>query len=337
MVDDEQAMTRQVAVALFALAFAAGAPVPAEAAKRRTPRLEIVQAPPARTDARSATFAFRVDRGRAWCRLDRGPLRRCRRAVTYRRLPAGPHVFSVTARRGAHRVTRRTRWVVATGEGAGAAPAPAFPSAYQTLVFEDHFSGSAVDTGSWSPWYSAGHAGNGLRRPSAMSVAGGNLVVTAQMVDGVLVSGGMSLKQPFTYGRYEFRVRTEADPSATMSGVVLTWPTDGNWPASGENDIYETGPDPDRTPFHTFIHYDATNKQYHYAHQADGKQWHTMVMDWSPTALKIYRDGALVWTLTDTAAIPDVAHKLCIQLDARYNRALPAPTRMYVDYVRIYR
>lgn len=55
-----------------------------------------------------------------------------------------------------------------------------------------------------------------------------------------------------------------------------------------------------------------------------------------PSALKIYRDGVLVWTLTDTAAIPDVLHHFNIQLDALNTRTLTTPVRMYVDYVRIY-
>ena len=53
-----------------------------------------------------------------------------------------------------------------------------------------------------------------------------------------------------------------------------------------------------------------------YRHLTDANQWHTMAMDWSKYAIKIYRDGALVWTITDPAAIPDVPHHLAIQLDA---------------------
>jgi hypothetical protein len=60
-------------------------------------------------------------------------------------------------------------------------------------------------------------------------------------------------------------------------------------------------------------------------------------MDWTASAIKIYRDGSLVWTLTDAAAIPDVAHRLCIQLDAMVTRTLTQPVRMYVDYVRIWK
>jgi len=212
-------------------------------------------------------------------------------------------------------------------------------STQSTLVFEDDFDGTTLNTASWSPYNSAGHAGHGLRRPSAITVSNGKLVVTARMVDGKLVSGGMSNRLNRTYGRYEFRVRTDVDPTGTMSGVLLTWPKHQWSPQFTENDIYETGKATGtRWPFRTFIHYGTSGTtQRYFVHKADASQWHTMVMDWRPSSLKIYRDGELVWTVTDTAVIPDVLHHLAIQLDARATRTLTTAVRMYVDYVRIYR
>ena len=202
-------------------------------------------------------------------------------------------------------------------------------------MFSDDFNGARVDAGAWSLYDGPGHNGNGLRRPSAFSVQDGLLVVTARMVNGQLVSGGMAHRTGYRYGRFEFRVRTEADPSQATNGVVLTWPQSGNWPADGENDIYETGTQADRKLFDTFIHYGANNRQYGYNHDADGTQWHTMAMEWEPGAIRIYRDGALVYTLADGAAIENVAHNLCIQLDA-LKPTMTGVVRMYVDYVRIY-
>jgi len=60
-------------------------------------------------------------------------------------------------------------------------------------------------------------------------------------------------------------------------------------------------------------------------------------MDWTANAIKIYRDGVLVWTITDPAAIPDVAHHIALQLDATATRTLTRTVRMHVDYVRIWR
>jgi hypothetical protein len=63
---------------------------------------------------------------------------------------------------------------------------------------------------------------------------------------------------------------------------------------------------------------------------ADGTEWHVMAMEWEADALRIYRDSVLVWTLTDQAAIPDVPHHLCIQLDA-FSTAMDGAVRMYMD------
>ncbi len=211
---------------------------------------------------------------------------------------------------------------------------PPGPSDGRTLVFSDEFDGTSLDTTKWDRYYSPGIVG--LRRPEAFSLDGqGSLVVTAQMVNGVIVSGGMAANYNRTYGYYEFRVRTEPDPSHTMSGVVLTWPLSGNWPLDGENDMYETGT-ASRNPFATFIHYGANNLNYGFVHNADATQWHVIGMDWAADHITIYRDGAEVWKLTDPVAIPDVPHHVCVQYDAMVPGVLAQPTRMFVDYVRVW-
>ena len=60
------------------------------------------------------------------------------------------------------------------------------------------------------------------------------------------------------------------------------------------------------------------------------------MMDWTPGLLILYRDGKRVWATTNRAAIPDVLHRICFQLDTRTYTRLTRPVRMYVDYVRIY-
>lgn len=204
------------------------------------------------------------------------------------------------------------------------------------IVFEDDFSESSVDTKNWSMYDSPGHAGNGLRRSEAFSISNGYLVVSAQMINGKLVSGGMANKENYRYGKFEFRVRTEKDPSNATSGVVLTWPQSENWPIDGENDMYETGTDGSRESFNTFIHYGTSaNTQYHFEHEVDATQWHTVAMEWEKNYIKIYRDSVLVWSLSDTLAIPDVPHHLCIQLDA-FKTSMISQVKMYVDWVKIY-
>ncbi len=204
------------------------------------------------------------------------------------------------------------------------------------LDFEDNFDNTSVNTTEWAMYYSAGHDGNGLRRPEAFSVENGVLVVTAQMKNGEIVSGGMAHKRNYKFGKFEFKVKTEADPSEATSGVILTWPQSERWPIDGENDIYETGIEANRNPFSTFIHYGADNRQYEFKHQEDGTEWHIIAMEWTDSAIVIYQDEKLVWELKDTEAIPQNPHHLCIQLDA-FKKKMGNPVKMYVDWVKIYK
>lgn len=204
----------------------------------------------------------------------------------------------------------------------------------------DDFNGSSLG-GQWASFNSAGNAGNGLRRPSANTVSNGTLKITAQMIDGALVSGGMAHNQAQTYGKYVFRVRTAVDPDRAMSGVILTWPT-GSWPRDGENNIYETLPhqdSPTRNPFYTFIHkpFGSSSDQEYRIWQADAAQWQTMTMEWTPTRITVSRGGE-TWTVNETSAdlIPDAPHRLHIQLDA-FKSSISGPVVMEVDYVEVHR
>lgn len=203
------------------------------------------------------------------------------------------------------------------------------------LWFSDDFDGDEVDTDEWYLYDSPGNAGFGLRRPAAITVEDGLLVITARMIDGALVSGGMAHRTDQIYGRWEFRVRTDPDPSEATSGVVLTWPGSNDWPIDGENDMYETGRRAGRTPFRTYIHYGADNSQEHLTHFADGTEWHDIAMEWTADRIAMYRDGRFVGSISNEVAIPDVPHHMTIQLDA-WADTMGAPVRMYVDWVRVY-
>ncbi len=208
------------------------------------------------------------------------------------------------------------------------------PAQAWTVVFSDYFDGSRLDGRLWKAYHGRGHDGFGVRRPGQVAVRNGQLVLTAQMRGGVLHTGGVTHRRDYAYGRFEFRVRTERDPSSATSGVLLTWPRSGDQLRHGENDMYETGRYGDRASFFSFIHFG--RRQYNMQHRVDAAQWHDMVMEWEPRWLRIYRDGTLVRTITDPGHIPHTPHHLVVQLDAVSHR-LSTPVRMYVDYVRIYR
>lgn len=208
-------------------------------------------------------------------------------------------------------------------------------------VMFDGFDGSAVDASKWDMYHSPGNSNHGLRRESAISVGGGVLTITAQMVNGTLVSGGMAHKFSQAYGRYEARVRTSRDPSMSTSAVVLTFPSSNVHPRDGENDIYDMPPEKvgvDRTSFYTFIHkpFGTVHDQEWVVHPVSALDWHTVALEWTPSQMRLYRDGVLVRTIDETSAdlIPDVKHFLAIQLDP-WQDSLPEPVWMQVDYAKV--
>lgn len=218
------------------------------------------------------------------------------------------------------------------------------------LVFEENFDGNVINPEIWSIYNSVGHAGNGVRSPEAISIEDGLLVITAQMkevqenVDGViqtvekLYSGGMAHKVNYKYGKFEFRVRSDADPSGATSAVVLTWPKSEDWPNGGENDIYETYAEsnPTRDNFQTNILSGLPRNTWQKKiHDIDAKEWHVVAMEWEEHVMRIYIDGQLKFRLTDPKDFPHELHHLCIQLDA-FSTIMTGATKMYVDWVKIY-
>jgi hypothetical protein len=317
----------------------------------------VLTSAPARTKSPSpATFRYSSSAGTVSCSLDGAPYGCSSRAAHVTANP-GRHVFRVRARSGHGSAAVAWVWTVAdahpnhpstttssnpagsTSSGSGSAP-PATtgtaPAGWQLLMSDD-FSGTTLDTTKWFVYgpHWPGNGGNGIRDGSAVSVGGGVLTITAQMVDGTLVSGAVGSRLNLTYGLIEFRVRTDPDPSQATSGVVLMWPQSNNWPIDGEDDIYETGTNPTRSYFSSFVHYGSTNQQYWIGQAADATQWHTMAMEWLPDSISFYRDGTLEGTITNPAAITHAAHHLCIQLDA-FNPTMTGVVRMQVADVRIY-
>lgn len=213
-------------------------------------------------------------------------------------------------------------------------------------IFRDDFDGSELGN-DWSVYNGSGNAGFGLRRPSAVTVADGRLIITADMQNDSLVSGGIALGLSQAYGKYVFRVRTDDDPTQAMSGEVLTWPTSGIHPRDGENNIYSTlVQTPSRTPFYSFIHkpFGSASDQVYFEHNADGAQFQTMTMEWTPNRISITRQGpggnqdSETFVLQETAEdlIPDVAHHPAIQLDA-WKHSVAGPIRLEVDWVEVHR
>jgi beta-glucanase (GH16 family) len=190
----------------------------------------------------------------------------------------------------------------------------------------ESFDGSSVDTSVWHVYDRAGNGGHGIRSPEAITVADGVLTITAQMIDDTLVSGGLRLRATQTYGRYEIRVRTQADDA--LNGVVVTWPASDDTAADGRHTIYQTN---GGTPVRSVIGLtDGTDTAINLG--ASGEVWHTVAVEWTPESVSVHLDGALVDTVTGPVA--DSPHFAAIQLDALAD-TVDGPVTMEVDQITI--
>ncbi len=234
-----------------------------------------------------------------------------------------------------------------------------------TTVFYEDFSEGQLKPGQWEIYDSPGHAGWGLRRPSAVTVApdagaaGGHVLqITAAMGQGdeagQLVSGGMRLLgHSMAYGRYSFRARVEPDPDEATSGVVLLWPADNVWPEGGEIDIMETwGNRSTRTPVESHLHWpeNGQDKFVGLTHVTEAgpvsaAQWHVYTLDWAPNRVTVSIDGGQPMALSNDADhIPQSPMDLTVQLDAFDRPSAPGQqpimqgeVNMMVDWIRVER
>ncbi len=219
----------------------------------------------------------------------------------------------------------------------------------------------------WEIYDSPGHAGLGLRRPSAITVephpmaeGGSVMTITASMgtegeETGQLVSGGMALRQPQVYGSYTFRMRVDPDPAEVTSGVAILWPWSNRWPEDGELDMVETWVNrATRSPVESNIHYldpgaeppfeASDDRLFSVVHSGlDGSAWHTYRFEWRPDRLSMAIDGGPMRELTDDPLhIPDWLMVPTFQLDAfpapdgtRETATLDGPVSLQVDWLVI--
>ncbi|HEX5812253.1 MAG TPA: glycoside hydrolase family 16 protein [Pseudonocardia sp.] len=185
----------------------------------------------------------------------------------------------------------------------------------------------------WNVYDGPGHAGNGRRTPSAVSVRDGMLTITGNRAGD---TAGMEWGGGQRYGRWEGRVRAPAsDPS--YNALLLLWPDAEDFPVGGEIDFMEMM-DHTRQKTNVFLHYGKNNKQVSGSVVADATQWHNWAVEWTPTSIATYLDGTEWWRTERTEIFPPGPMHLCIQLDwfPRSARGQVKTSTMQVDWVKQY-
>jgi hypothetical protein len=195
------------------------------------------------------------------------------------------------------------------------------------------FTGAGMPSPSvWNLYRSAGHAGNGLRRPEQITLHEGYVQI-AGLADAT--SGGMmswAVYPPF--GRWEVRMRVDGRGLGHRYHAVVALIPDGVPYDGGAGDLDFAEADVDEGRAHVFIHY-PPRKQTYASVPIDLAEWHAYAIELAPDHISWFVDGTLAMTTTIRAAITGARWTTNIQLDAYYPGDL-APSNMQVDYLRYY-
>jgi Glycosyl hydrolases family 16 len=217
----------------------------------------------------------------------------------------------------------------AAGNGSQAASALGWGS----VVAGDEFNYTgAPDRTKWSVYNSTGHAGKGLRVPSAWSVANGVATVSG---DSAGTTGGMSAKfANKKYGRWETRMKTNQRDSE-YHPVLILWP-DSKSSSCAEIDYAESTSETALVKF--FLHYacSGSSKQTYSSKAVDTTQWHNYAVEWTAAGITGYIDGVKTFTDSNPAHQPSGSMHQTLQLDWFPDGTRTTPSQMQVDWVRVY-
>lgn len=226
-----------------------------------------------------------------------------------------------------------------------ASPQPTGPGGQWKVVFDDEFNGSALDTSKWTPgWFGTGvtpgvnAAELDCYDSAQVGVSGGNLNLTATLRQATCAgksqaysSGLVSSNGHFsyTYGVAEARILVPG------TGLIADWPafwTDGqNWPADGEDDIFEGLGGWACFHFHSL----AGGPGGCYS-PTFGGGWHTFTADWESGSVTYYYDGIQVNQINPVLTSAPQYLILNLAVDATYGGPIQVPATMRVDYVRVW-
>jgi hypothetical protein len=182
----------------------------------------------------------------------------------------------------------------------------------------------------WSVYSSKGHNNRGQRRPSAWNVNGSAATVTGTS-NGT--TGGMSSRYNQKYGRWEVRMKTNTRDPQYHPNLML-WPN-GRSSRCAEVDFAESTHEASKIKF--FLHYGCKPLQSTANRTLDMRKWHTYAVQWTPSGITGYVDGAVFFRDTNRSHLPSGSMHASTQLDWFPRGKSPRTSSMTIDWVRIYK
>lgn len=186
------------------------------------------------------------------------------------------------------------------------------------LVWQDEFSGNALDLKKWNNNGATGAGGYGNKelqnyQMDYCEVSGGSLVIKPQFqynatkkrnVDKSYYStklwtNGKGFKQ-FTYGKFEFRAKMPKGKGTWAAGWMLGNQSNyGGWPSCGEIDVFETTSEESKTWIPQSLHMkkfngmsgNSPNKHWDTTVSTATTAYHVYTVEWYPTYIRFRIDG----------------------------------------------
>ena len=184
----------------------------------------------------------------------------------------------------------------------------------------------------------AGHNGNGRRCEANTRVLGGIARMTGE-TDGD--TGWLGSKLSQRYGRWEVRARSQAtstDNGRQYHPVLITWPSNNQWPQGAEYDYLENGA-PGEDCAEAFLHYPNHQPRTQEFAQLCGVNltlWHNFALEWTPQHLKGYIDGVQWFSFNqDCIQCAPFSMNQTIQLDNFFGTTMQSAV-FEVDWARAY-
>ena len=212
--------------------------------------------------------------------------------------PAAAGTSSFTVKVTDSGANTATQALSITASAAASSTNPVGPSGSWTLVFEDDFPGTSLNTANWTAVQGANNSGV-TTESSAVSVSGGYCrLEIAGMINSNSVNGfpGPSTGPEFVVGNcIEAKVNFPGPSGDTAYNWPAFWASGADWPANGEEDIFESyNGTPSALNYHTSE--GANNGPFPSGSWCNS--FHTYTCVRGPGTISVYWDGTLVRSVT---------------------------------------